>query len=252
MIEEVSKHIEVFSLKEKVEINPAVDAVLNGKITLLRVGSVFSLVVNPGVAGLAEKLSFLKERNERQTMSVVCTYEQAKRIVDKNRVNPDFFRLSPYFCGKVIVRLPIDTTVAHPFPYNYEDGTMQFLDFAQTHPIRSAFAAGLADKGCKYLSITSGNIHGASTIEDLESAKMLAALFNIKAAFFGMIDETVVTDIPGDTGSHKGSYIILSFCNPNVIEVKRLANKTDRDVTERTLKELFAEIRPQTPVVYAL
>ena len=63
---------------------------------------------------------------------------------------------------------------------------------------------------------------------------------------------TVVTDIAGDGGAHKGSYIILSFCNPDAIEVKRLANKTDREFTERYIKELFADIPVKSPIIFSL
>ena len=253
MIEKVSKYLEVFSLNEKAEVKSAADAVMNGKITLLRVGPVFSLVYNPKIAGLTNKLNLLKERRKGQLISLACTYEQAKQIVDRDRVNEDFFRIPAYLCGRVLVRIPIDTTIKHPFPYNKKEGNMQFIDFKEGHPFRKAFRDELAARGCEYISITSGNVHGAPTIEDLESAKMLAVLFNIKASFFGISDlQTVVTDIPEDKGAHKGSYIILSFCNPNAIEIKRLANKTDREFTERYLQELFAKIHTQTPLEYAL
>ena len=253
MIEKVCTSVEVFTLVEEADIGPAVDMVLSGNITILRVGSVYSIVFDPRVAGLIDKVNVLKDRHKEQLFSLVCTYEQAIELVDRNRVNEDFFRLSARFCGRVIVRIPVDAAGPLPFPYNSDERTLQFLSFEHTHPVRDAFREELAARGCEYLSITSGNIHGAPTIEDLESAKMLAALFNIKASFLGMDDmQTIVTDIPGDTGAHKGSYIILSFCNPAAIEIKRLANKSDREVTERYLKELFADIETQTPLVYAL
>ena len=254
MTESVSRNIEVFSLREKADAEPAADAVINGKITMLRVGPVFSLAFNPKVAGLADKLVFLKERGRAQYFSLVCTYGQALRFVDRKRVNEDFFRLSEYICGRVLVRIPVDTAQELPFPYNSENGTVQFLDFKRTHPIRSAFVETLARKGCEYLAITSGNIHGAPTIEDVESAKMLAVVFNVKAEFLGMSGaETVVTDIPGDNGiAQKGSYTILSFCNPAAVEVKRLTNNADRDFTEKYLKELLADVKFKTPLVYAL
>jgi tRNA A37 threonylcarbamoyladenosine synthetase subunit TsaC/SUA5/YrdC len=253
MKENVSKAIEVFSLNELTDIKPAADAVMDGKITILKVGSVFSIIYNPNIAGLTNKICLLKERRKEQLMSVVCTYEQAKQFVDRSRVNEDFFRLSAEFCSKAIVRIPVDPAVTPPFPYCTDEGTVQFLTFETTHPMRNAFKEELAARGCEYISITSGNITGAPTIDDLESAKSLAAVFNIKAEFAGMTDvQTVVTDIPEDEGGHKGSYIILSFCNPNAIEVKRLANKTDRKVTEEYLKKLFAKVQTQTPLVYAL
>jgi len=253
MVEKISTSIEVFSLIESAGVFPAVDAVVSGKIILLRVGSVFSFIFNPKIAGLEEKFNFLKEREKWQSLSVVCTYEQAKRIADRKRVNEDFFRIPASLRGRVIVRIPIDTTLALPFPYNESDGTMQFLDFEQTHPVHNAFRKELFDRGCEYLSITSGNLHGAPTVEDLASAKKLAAAFNIKTSFLEMRGvQTVVADIPSEKGFHRGSFIILSFGNPDAIEVKRLANKTDREFTERYLKELFAGIPTKTPLVYAL
>lgn len=253
MIEKIVSNIEVFSLSEKEDIQSAVNAVMDGKITLLRAGSVFSFILNPNIAGLIDRFNILKERHNTQTMSVVCTYEKAKQIVDKKRVNEDFFRLSADFCSKVIVRIPMVDTVNPSFSYNTQDGTVQFLSFEKAHPIRNIFQEELAKRGCEVISITSGNLHGAPTIEDFESAKILAALFNMKSVFLGMPDlQTVVTDIPTDKGGHKGSYIILSFCNKNAIEVKRLANKSDREFTEKYLKELFTKFNFQTPLVYAL
>jgi len=161
--------------------------------------------------------------------------------------------LSAHFCGRVILRIPVDTSIAFPFQYNEEERNLKFIGFEETHPLRNDFRKEIAFRGCEYISITSANIHGAPTIEDLESAKLLAALFNIKASFLGMSGlKTVVADIPEDKGPHKGSYIILSFCNPKAIEIKRLANKRDRKVTERHLKELFANIDTKTPLVYSL
>ncbi|MCL1809563.1 MAG: hypothetical protein FWG42_07370 [Clostridiales bacterium] len=253
MIEKICKSIEVFTLNETTDLVPAVEAVMNGKITLLKLGSVFSFVYNPRIAGLTDRFNILKERENWQTMNVVCTYEQAKQIVDRDRVNGDFFRITADFCSKAIVRIPVDAAIPLPFPYNTKEGTTQFLNFEGAHPILNAFRKELAERGCEYTSITSGNVHGAPTIEDLESAKMLAALFNIKASFLGMDDtQTVVTDIPAAKGDNKGSFIIISFCNPDAIEVKRLANKVDRDVTEQYLEKLFAELDTQSPLVYAL
>ena len=253
MIERVSSNIEVFTLNEMSDINQAVDAITGGKITLLKVGSVFSFVYDPSVEGLTEKVSVLKGRRSDQMMSVVCAYEQAKQFADKDRINQDFFSLPPGFCGKVILNIPVKKDAGLPFPYNTKNDTTQFLSFEQTHPIREALLKALAERGCEYLSITSGNITGAPTIEDVGSAKQLAALINIKASFLGIeAAETVVTDIPADKGGHKGSFIILSFCDPEAIEVRRLANKADREVTERYLKELFSGIDTKTPLVYAV
>jgi len=253
MTEKVGNYIEVFSLNTKADIGPAADAFMSGKITLLRVGPVYSIVINPYITGLVDKTNMLKERQTEKMMSMACTYEQAGMLVDKSRVNEDFFRLTDSFCSKAIIRIPVDKAVTLPFPYNTKEGSLQFISFEETHPMRSAFREEIAKRGCPYMAITSGNISDAPTIEDLEPAKILALLFNIKASFLGMHDvQTVVIDIPGDKGAHKGSYTILSFCNPDAIEVKRLANKNDRKVTEKHLKELFMEVHTQTPLVYSL
>lgn len=252
MIEHVCEAVEVYTLRNIDDIKPAADAVLCGKVTLLRVGSVFSFVMNSRNTELVVNFNELKERMKTQTMSLVCTYEQAKGIVDKNRVNEDFYRISQHLSSRVIIRIPVDRSLDLPFPYNTNDGTVQFLDFGDAHPIRNAFREELASRGCDFLSITSGNIHGAPTIEEVAPAKKLAALMNIKAEFLKLNVRTVVTEIPEDRGENKGSYIILSFCNPEAIEVKRLANKTDREVTERYLAEILPKVDIKTPVVYAL
>ena len=186
-------------------------------------------------------------------MSMVCTYGQAKKIVDMKRVNQDLFHLTPEFCGKAIIRIPVEASFAPPFPHDTDEGTAQFLSFEGTHPLRDAFREELATRGCKYIPITSGNISGAPTIEDFESAKKLAAHMRTRASFMGMDGiKTAVIDIPSDKGDHKGSFIILSLCNPKAIEVKRLADKTDRDATEKYLDELLPSVQRQTPLVYAL
>lgn len=253
MIEQISNSLEVFSLEKEKDMQSAVNAVLEGKIAILRVGSVFSFILNPQIPEIIDRFNILKERQSSQTMSVVCTYEKAKQIVDKNRVNKDFFNLNADFCSKVIVRIPIDAAHLHSFPYNTQDGTIQFLDFEKAHPLRNAFKEELTKRGCEFLSITSANLHGAPTIDDIESAKKLAVFFNMKASFLSMNNlETMVVDIPTDKNDHKGSFIILSFCNPHAIEVKRLANKTDREFTEKHLKELFATVHTETPLKYSL
>ena len=251
MTEKVSELIEVFSLKEKTDVSPVADAIMDGKITILKVGSVYSIVFRPTIAGLKEKTAKLKGRAGGQYMSVVCSYEQAKKVVDRKLVNEDFFRLSADFCSKALIRIPVEPELKLPFSYNTTAETMQFLSFEGAHPVRKALKDELLERGCEYISITSGNIHEAPTIEDLESAKKLATLFNLKASFLGLNDtKTVVADIPEDKSVHNGSYIILSFCNPNAIEVKRLANKVDREFTESYLKELFATVDTKTQLVF--
>jgi len=253
MIEKVCMPVEVLTLNEMTDIKYAADIVMDGNITILRVGSVYSILFNPKTEGLINSVNLLKDRHKEQLYSLICTYEQAMQVVDKDKVNKDFFLISPYICSNAIIRIPVDTTLSLPFPYNTKDGTMQFLSFEEAHPLRNAYKEELSERGCVYASVTSGNIHDAPTIEELEPAKALAAYFNVKSSFLGMNDtKTVVTDIPGDYGSHKGSFVIISFCNPDAIEIKRLANKADREITQKHLQHLFSDINTQTPIVYAL
>jgi yrdC domain. len=253
MIETVCNRVEVLTLCNNSDVKVAADAIIDGKIALIRLGSVFSFVANPYISGLTEDLCFLKEREGSQLMSTVCTYEQAKKLVDPTRVNQDFFSLSASMFGRMIARIPIDPTLELPLQYNKADATMQLISFEGTHPLRNALREELVSRGCEYLNITSGNIHGAPTIGDTEAAKMLAVAFNIKADFLGMKDfETIVIDIAGDIGEHEGSYTIISFCNPDAIEIKRLVNKTDRELTDSHIESLFANIPLKTPIVYAL
>ena len=253
MIEKISAYFDVFTLREKSDVMYAADAIISGKITLLNLGSVFTFVLNPEKESLLSMFNLLKERQEGQILSLACSYTQAKQFVDKERVNPDFFRLSDEFAGRVIIRVPVDQSLDLPFPYNRVDGSTQFLNIAQTHPMRKALIEELTARGCEYLSITSGNVHGAPTVEDLDSAKRLAALINIKAPFFKMDPMcTVVTDVPGDKAYHKGSYVILSFCNPDAIEVRRLSGNNDRQASEDLLDLLFKGLDIQTPLLYKL
>jgi len=253
MIDKIIQDIEIFFLRDIADINAAADAFMSGKITVIKVGQVYSLIVNPYIAGLTDHLFVLKERVAGQKMSVVCSYEQAKKIVDRDRVNEDFFRLPKDFFSKVIVRIPVDPTLTLPFPYNEDNNTVQFLSFEYGHPLRSIFKEELARRGCEYISITSGNIHGAPTVEDFESARVLTAVFNLKALSIETPTiQTILVDIPGDKGHNSGSYIIVSFCKKEAIEVKRLANKSDREVTEKYLAELLAGVDLQTPLMYTL
>ena len=253
MIEKFSAYLDVFTLRENSDVMYAADAVMSGKITLLNLGSVFTFVINPAQDGLMDTFNLLKERQEGQILSLACSYDQAKQFVDKNRVNQDFFQLSEEFTGRVIVRIPVDQSLDLPFPYNTSDGTTQFLNISQTHPMRRALIEELTARGCEYLSITSGNVHGAPTVEDLTSAKRLAALINMKAPFFKMDPmATVVTDVPGDKAYHKGSYVILSFCNPDAIEVRRLAGNGDMETSSKLINSLLEKVDTKTPLLYKL
>ncbi|MCL2664692.1 MAG: hypothetical protein FWE82_03690, partial [Defluviitaleaceae bacterium] len=239
-------------LDRAADMEAAADAFAGGKIVLLRLGSIYSLIINPQVKDLADKLNLLKERRGDQIMSVVCTSPQAKKNADKSRVNGDFYNLPDDFAGRVIVRIPVAADGPLPFPYHIEKGTMQYLSFEGTHPLRETFGRKIAERGCDYAAITSANIGGAPTIEDIAPAKKLALLFNIKSEFACLNAQTVVAEIPGDAGGHRGSLAIVSFCNKDAIEVKRLADKNDRRLTEKYLADLFANIKTETPLVYAL
>ena len=246
------EYIDIITLRRKSDAANAVKALLAGKILVMKMGSIFGLFFNPQIPNLVDCLNKLKMREITQSLSLICTCAQAKKIADESRINSDFFRITPDMCRKVIVRFPIHTELDWPFPYNTDDGSVQFQSFEESHPILRELQKLLYTKGCPFLSGTSGNIHGSPTVETLADAKRLAVLFNIEASFWGLKTETIVVDIPSANGENKGSFPIIGFSNPNAIEVKRLMNKTDRELTERYLTPLLALQKFETPLIYTV
>jgi len=251
MTEYMNVPLDIFSINDAKDVKAATDSLFAGQLSLLRVGSVFSFVLNPYIHGLVDNLNRLKERGKEQFMSIVCTYEQALSLVDTSRVNEDFYNINPFVCSNALIRFPIDTTKDIPFIYNEADGTVQFISFENTNPLRREYKNILYDAGCQYISITSGNVHNAPTIENIHDAKLLAAFMNIKAEFLGIPHQkTTITDIPDDHSLHKGSYIVLSFCNKEQVEIKRLANKGDAALTKNVLPILLKDVVFKTKLVY--
>ena len=252
MKKNAKEYIDVLTLHRKANVVHVVKALFAGKILIMKMGSIYGLFFNPQIPYLVDHLNKLKMRETTQSISLICTCAQAKKIADTSRVNHDFFKITPDMCRKMIVRFPINISLNLPFPYNKDNGTIQFQSFEAAHPILSELQSLLMIQGCPYLSGTSGNIHGAPTIETLADAKRLAVLFNIEASFWGLKTETIVVDIASATGDNKGSFPIVSFENQNAIEVKRLMNKTDRERTEHYLAPIFAEHKFETPLIYAV
>ena len=246
------EYIDIITLRRTADAAKAVNALLAGKILVMKMGSIWGLFFNPQIPHLVDCLNKLKLREVTQSLSLICTCKQAKEMADKERVNRDFFNITPDICRKVIVRFPLNTALNLPFPHNTDDGTVQFQSFETSHPILREIQRLLAVKGCPFLSGTSGNIHGSPTIETLTEAKRLAVLFNIEASFWGLKTETAVIDIPAANGKNKGSFPIIGFSNPQAIEVMRLMNKTDRELTERYLTPITEKYRFETPLVYTV
>ena len=244
------EYVDIITLRRAADAAIAVNALLAGKILIMKMGSIWGLFFNPQIPHLVDCLNKLKMREATQSLSLICTCEQAKKIADKERVNRDFYNITPDICRKVIVRFPLNTAINLPFPHNTDDGTAQFQSFESSHPILREIQRLLNIKGCLFLSGTSGNIHGSPAIETLTDAKRLAVLFNIEASFWELKTETIVVDIPSANGRNKGSFPIVGFSNPQAIEVMRLMNKTDRKMTEQYLTPILAEYGFETPLVY--
>ncbi|MDR1205475.1 MAG: Sua5/YciO/YrdC/YwlC family protein [Peptococcaceae bacterium] len=247
----MKERVDMITLRRPADAAKAVSALLAGKIAVMKMGSIWGLFFNPQIPRLADRLNQLKMREETQSFSLICTCGQAKEIADRERVNHDFYSITPDMCRKVIVRFPINTALNLPFPYNAGAGTVQFQSFEASHPILRELQRLLNAEGCPFLSGTSGNIHGAPAVETLADAKRLAALFNIEASFWGIKTETAVVDIPAASGENKGSFPIIGFNNPLAVEVQRLMNKTDRELTERYLASVFAGHPFETSLVYS-
>ena len=248
MKQNAKEYVDILTLRKQEDISQAVEALLSGKLAVMKIGSIFSLFFNPQCPGLADKLNRLKMREVSQSLSLLCTCEQAMSFADKQRVNPDFFSVTPGLCHKVLARFPVNTALDLPFPYNTENGTVQFYSFEAAHPLLWAFQQQLFASGCPCLSGTSANIHGAPTIETLSDAKRLAVLFNIETDFWSLGIESVLINVPAAQGKNQGSFPILGFGNPAAIEVLRLMK--DRDTTEKYLAPLMEAQQFQTPLAW--
>jgi len=248
MKQNAKEYVEVITLRKNADIPKAVHALQGGKLVVMKIGSIFSLFFNPQCRGLAATLNRLKMREVSQSLSLLCSCEQAMSFADKKRVNPDFYSITPELCCKVLSRFPVNTAQALPFPYNTAKGTVQFYSLEAAHPLLREFQRQLHAGGCVCLSGTSANIHGAATIEALTDAKRLAVLFNIEAFFWSLPVETVVIDVPAAQGKNQGSFPILGFCDLAAIEVMRLMQGRDR--TEQYLAPLLAAHQFKTSLIY--
>ena len=246
------EYVDIITLRRTSDIAKAVKALLAGKILVMKMGSIWGLFFNPQISHLVDCLNKLKMREVTQSLSLISTCDQAKRIADKGRINNDFFKITPDMCRKVIIRFPVNVNLDLPFPYNTDDSTVQFQSFEASHPLLRELQKVLFINGCQFLSGTSGNIHGSPTIETFSDARRLAVLFNIEASFWNLKAETVVVDIPAANGENKGSFPIIGFSNPQAIEVKRLMNKNDRELTERYLTPIIISHGFETPLVYTV
>ena len=208
---------------------------LAGNILLLRLGEVYTFILNPQIKGLADDLNRLKGRTDDQHLSAVCSYDFMLNFVDRERVNPDFYDVGEILSGKALVRIPVDVEKNIPFPCNREHESVQFLNFFLFHPLLGSFQAEIERQGCLFALATSGNIHGAPTCVTLDEAKELANVLNAKARDLSMDNvQIIVVDIPSFHKEFKGSYPIVSFENQSAIEVLRFI-KGGPDVTYQYL-----------------
>jgi hypothetical protein len=241
--------VECYSLTSRRGLQAAVSALVDGQILLLRLGIMYGLVVNPRIAGLSEKLNALKGRESGQHLSLICTRQQASGIVDWTRAHTDLRFATPDLCSKAIIRIPLDLSVEFSFPYNREQRSIQFLSLEQAGPHLRTFQRELSAAGCPYLLATSGNVHGGRAVKTPADARRLAAMLNTKADFLGFPGvRTAIADMPRDETAYNGSFPILSFCDPAVVEVKRLIAHADRTATEALVSDMLSRLPMVGPV----
>ena len=239
---------ETIFLKSPDDAKAAAGHILSGNILLLFLGDVYGFAFDPGINGLADKLNRLKGRAANQYLSLFCNHEKALLLVDKERVNRDFFTIAGLLSGKAHIRIPLKENPPFAFPYNEDDRTVQFISLDATHPMLSALFNELSAHGCPTISGTSGNLHGQPTCASLGEAEKLAGILNVKAKEYGYDDtKIVVADIPSFHCEIKGSFPIVSFLNPEAVEILRHIGN-DPAATRRFLDKELKGVKMETSI----
>ena len=255
----------ILSIASATQVQSAADLLLSGNILLLKLGRVYGFIFHPQIEGLAAKLNAIKGRTSSQHLSLICSYRQALKIIDRDRINPDFFGLGRALAGKALIRIPLDTRQSLPFLFNQEENSVQFLSLVDSLPLGLKrqninnvkggaflhdFQQLLKKRGCPFISGTSGNIHGQPTCERLEDAVKLSQIFNDRAIELGFSDiKAVVVDIPNLGDANQGSYPIVSFANPSEVEVVRLIGN-DLALTRDFLEAMVRGVKMRTTITY--
>ena len=223
---------------------------MDGQILLLKLGTLFALTFNPSVEGLEQKLDRIKGRRSNQHFTLICNYGQALELIDRERINIDFFNIGESFGSKAILRVPLKVDNVLPFPYNRELNTVQYVNIQGIHPLLNKLTDELARLGCRYLSTTSGNLHGEPTTRFINEAETLAIRCNERILEMGITGtKVIVVDIPGLEAEYKGSFPILSFLNPGQVEVIRNI-ENNPELTRRYIQKGLEGLEYETVVAY--
>jgi hypothetical protein len=224
----------------------------SGKILIVDMRGVYGFVYNPFIPDLYDTLALLKGRENNQFFNLAASYEKLlTEVVDKKRVNPDFFHLNETICAKIIVRIPNRELDVEPIG-NPSEMTVQSLSFEGIDPLLAKFQKHIQKIGVYFTAGTSGNLHRLPSITDPAAAERFAAALNLTAQANGIDANIIVAHLTRHRSPSKGSYPIFSFLEKNKIEIIRLVNKTDYEETERVKNYLLSHCQLQTPIVYNL
>jgi len=244
----VTHTISTYNIDHDTDLRAVVNHIINGDVVLLKVGGVYSFIINPYIKDLLSKFNIIKQRKANQVLSVVACYASIQKIIDKTRINPDYYILPENLSSKFIFRVPIIKN-DYPFSYHNTNNTLQYITFDHGNLYRKKLLELLNEKGIEFLSITSGNVSGAPTVtEDLDALE-LAVVFNEYAHMLDIDLKTVVALNKTDTYDHKGSYLIIDFSKPENVEIKRYINKDDIKTTHEFLEKYHIGKNFSTPLI---
>ena|GEM_PF-1794481 len=240
----------VKTVTKESDIPEIADLFFNGQILLLKLGTLYALTFNPAIEGLDHKLDKIKGRRSNQHFTLICNYDQALEILDADRINKDFYNIGESFSSKALLRIPLKATDTLPFPYNKEQNTVQYVSIEGIHPLLKTLSLELSRRSSRYMSTTSGNLHGEPICQFLSEAEVLAAKCETRIQELGISDTKVfVVDIPDLEAEYKGSFPIVSFVNPEQIEVIRNI-ENNLELTQRFIQKELQGLQVETSVAY--
>ena len=222
----------------------------DGQILLLKLGTLYALTFNPAIEGLDQKMDKIKGRRSNQHFTLICNYDQALEILDADRINMDFYNIGESFSSKALLRIPLKVADTFPFPYNKSHNTVQYISIEGIHPLLKMLSIELSRRNCRYLSTTSGNLHGEPTCQFFSEAEVLAEKCETRIQELGISDTKVIlVDIPDLEAGYKGSFPIVSFMNPEQVEVIRNI-ENDLELTQNFIQKELHGLLIETSVAY--
>ncbi|MDR0463371.1 MAG: Sua5/YciO/YrdC/YwlC family protein [Pseudomonadales bacterium] len=245
--------VDVYYLEDDGAPKVVASEVSKGKLLIVDIKSVYGITYNPFTPNLFDKLALLKGREKDQFFSLAASYEKLlDEVVDNEKVNPDFFKLNEEICGQMIVRIPHRNLKVENIG-NPHNKTVQSLSFEGIHSSLARFQKSLESRGVSFTAGTSANLHRLPAILDPTQVEKFAAAMQLTAKANGMEDlEIIVAHLSRQPQEKTGSYPIVSFINPQQIEIQRYVNKTNREATEKFKTYLENNFNFTTPIVYNL